>query len=156
LGHFACCIGDTWASEIGVLNPSDPILITSFKKVPKGTNGGITILGLACSFVGGLFLGLSAFFWDYLKCQRTTNFFWFLVIGTCGGGIGSIIDSLLGATLQRTMFNTKTQQITDNAVNHKHLIHISGIDLLDNHQVNLVSSLLTSVTVFAISYLSTF
>lgn len=39
LGAFACCNGDTWASEIGsVVGSKDPFLITSFKRVPKGEN----------------------------------------------------------------------------------------------------------------------
>lgn len=42
-GAFACSNGDTWASELGSVLGGQPFLITTFKQVPKGTNGGITM-----------------------------------------------------------------------------------------------------------------
>ena len=44
LGFFACCCGDTWASELGVLDPRPFARLTvwPFSRVPKGTNGAIS------------------------------------------------------------------------------------------------------------------
>lgn len=43
-GALACCNGDTWASELGtVISTSDPFLITTKRKVPRGKNDGFLI-----------------------------------------------------------------------------------------------------------------
>jgi uncharacterized membrane protein len=43
---------------VGVLSTGDPILVTHLRRVPRGTNGAISLLGTAASVAGGAAIGL--------------------------------------------------------------------------------------------------
>ncbi|KAG0027485.1 Transmembrane protein 19 [Podila clonocystis] len=175
LGHYACCNGDTWSSELGILNQGWPTLITSFKKVPPGTNGGVSALGLGASIGGGLLIGVMAalsvlaqqavettFVWsrskglvgfDKFLAAVDPKFLFSLILAGAGAGFfGSLLDSVLGATVQKSNYSTKNKVITYKAAEKDDEVKaISGWDILDNHQVNFVSSLIIAV---ATGYLS--
>ncbi|TCD62511.1 hypothetical protein EIP91_006785 [Steccherinum ochraceum] len=154
LGHFACCLGDTLASELGILSKSPPRLITTWKVVPPGTNGGVSVTGTLASVAGGLFMGLTltaTLFIESSACRRDLVTLIQLVgWGALAGLLGSLLDSLMGATIQKTKFSSTTNRIlTDESPtppNPADIRVISGIDLLTNNQVNLVSSIVTAVT----------
>lgn len=59
IAYHSTNLADTMASELGILAKGvGPILITSGKRVPKGTNGGVTLLGTGCSLLGGCIIGI--------------------------------------------------------------------------------------------------
>ncbi|XP_055693631.1 transmembrane protein 19 [Lutzomyia longipalpis] len=157
LSSFACSNGDTWASELGsVLNKADPFLITTRKRVPRGTNGGVTPIGLLVSFLGGLAIGIGYYLTIIYSVDRAILLRsppqWPLIIfGGIAGLFGSVIDSLIGATLQ---FSGQDEK--GHIVEHpgKNVRHISGIRILDNHSVNLISSIVTGLIMptFAIHF----
>ncbi|KAJ7180341.1 integral membrane protein DUF92-domain-containing protein [Mycena crocata] len=151
LGHFACCLGDTLASELGILSSSPPRLITTGKSVPPGTNGGVSVGGTLASFAGGIAMGLimsTCLILENSSCRSA----WFeitkeLVIWGGSGGLGgSGIDSLLGATIQTTRYDDERKLVVEDGEKSK-LKVISGWDILTNNQVNVVSSMCCAVVI---------
>lgn len=148
MSSFACCNGDTWASELGtVLASGDPFLITTWKRVPRGTNGGVSVIGLVVSFLGGVLIGFVHFLTNCYFIDgdvlRVSSLQWPLILfGGIAGLLGSVIDSLLGATMQ---FSGQSEAGKIVEAPGKAVKHISGIRILDNHSVNLISSIATGI-----------
>ncbi len=149
MASIACANGDTWASELGaVLSKDNPFLITSLRKVPKGTNGGVSIIGLVVSALGGIAVGFG-FLLIIIFCANTKAYNasppqWpIILMGLFAGLFGSLIDSLIGATLQYSGYDKKTQKVVETP--GYGVEHISGIRLFDNHSVNLLSTLITAL-----------
>ncbi|XP_045136021.1 transmembrane protein 19-like isoform X1 [Portunus trituberculatus] len=148
LGALSCCNGDTWASEFGaVLSFGDPLLITNLQSVPRGTNGGVSLIGLLVSILGGLLVGIGHYLTLLMLVSTPVMIAappqWPIVlVGAAGGLLGSLIDSLLGATMQYSGITSEGKIVERPGENVK---HISGAHILDNHAVNLISSLLTAI-----------
>lgn len=155
MSSFACCNGDTWASELGtVLGSGDPFLITTRKRVPRGTNGGVSYVGLLLSFFGGLVIGVAYYLTIIYTVEQhlltmSARQWPIIVFGGVAGLIGSVIDSLIGATLQYSG-QDETGRIVEKPA--KNVKHISGYRILDNHSVNLISSILTGIIMPWIAY----
>jgi uncharacterized protein (TIGR00297 family) len=99
-GAMAAVNADTWATELGVLSPHPPRLITTGRRVEVGTSGGVTWLGTAASLGGALTIGLVAGLELLILRQGWASVAALLLAATVGGVAGSAFDSLLGATVQ--------------------------------------------------------
>lgn len=70
-----------------------------------GTNGGVSVIGLIVSLLGGVAIGLANYTMliytvDTDMLARSPAQWPIIVAGGLAGLIGSVIDSILGATLQ--------------------------------------------------------
>lgn len=147
IGHYSCCNGDTWSSELGILSDAQPLLITTLKPVRRGTNGGVTKAGLLAAAVAGSIIGLTFVLIGFFttRCAYDVALKQLLVIpiSALAGLCGSVIDSLLGATLQFSGFCSVRNKVVGKP--GPTVKRISGLSILDNNGVNLVSILLTTV-----------
>jgi len=99
-GAMAAVNADTWATELGVLSPRSPRLITTGRRVEVGASGGVTWLGTVASLGGALFIGRLGGLGALVLCQGWASAGVLLLAATVGGLAGSLGDSLLGASRQ--------------------------------------------------------
>jgi uncharacterized protein (TIGR00297 family) len=96
VGCVATAAADTLASEIGVTG-GIPTMITTLKKVPIGTNGGVTLIGETVALLGALFVSVAAFSLGVITLPM-------VLVCTLAGFVGTNIDSFVGATLENRGF----------------------------------------------------
>ena len=142
LGAVATANADTLATEIGLLNPSDPRLITDLRViVPAGTSGGISIFGELATLFGALVIGIAA---GLLGMTDNPGWSFSVLIGTTmiAGLVGCSVDSIIGATVQGIYRCSVCNKITEN---RRHCgassIPLRGHKVIDNNVVNLIATI---------------
>jgi uncharacterized protein (TIGR00297 family) len=93
-GAFAAAASDTVSSEIGQLSRGCPRLVTTLQAVPPGTDGAVSLLGTVAGLVASV--GIAVLGW-LLGLYP----FGAMPIVALAGVCGNLVDSLLGATLER-------------------------------------------------------
>jgi uncharacterized protein (TIGR00297 family) len=147
---FAAANADTWATEIGPLSKTPPILITSGKIVARGTSGGISLVGSLGSVFGSAVVALAA--WALWPIPTGVPNVWIFLAIFCAGIFGSLVDSFLGARLQRVNFCPKCEKETEKSSWHScgyETIYLRGWKWLDNDWVNFFCTL--SAVILAIA-----
>lgn len=141
LGAVATATADTLATEIGLLNPAQPRMITNLRrKVAAGTSGGISPLGELATLLGSVIIGLAAWLLGVAKLDVYSMGMILLII-LLAGLVGCTIDSLIGATIQG-MFKCAVCGRTTESKKHcgKSTQRIRGSGIIDNNVVNFIST----------------
>jgi uncharacterized protein (TIGR00297 family) len=90
---------DTVSSEIGQAFGGTPFLLTTFRLVPPGTDGAVSLLGTAAGIAGAALVALVAMLTLNVRYQTFPPRL--AVVSFTGGVAGLLFDSLLGATVER-------------------------------------------------------
>lgn len=148
---FAEATADTWASEVGVLSKRKPLSIINFKPLERGMSGGISLLGTTFAFLGAsliAFVHLIASISTYKDIRQGLTY---SVLCLLIGFIGSIVDSILGATVQAKYYCEDLGAITEKRI-YKGVQNklIKGITFINNDVVNISSNLISVLILFLI------
>ncbi|KAI0134096.1 integral membrane protein DUF92 [Xylariales sp. AK1849] len=140
IANYAAVSADTFSSELGILSRSSPRLITSWnlRKVPRGTNGGVTAWGLVAGFFGSMIIVTSSLMFlplcsDQTKGRLAGGDAW--TVGQKGtlawglliwGALGSVLDSFLGGWLQRSVRDVRSGKIVEGEGGIRVLVSTEG------------------------------
>jgi uncharacterized protein (TIGR00297 family) len=94
LAALAEAAGDTSSSEIGMAFPGKTLLVTNFKSVPPGTDGGISLFGTIAALLGAASVALAAVATGLIPVSQLATII-------LAGFFGTVVDSLLGAVFER-------------------------------------------------------
>jgi uncharacterized protein (TIGR00297 family) len=134
------CVGgafmpDTWATELGILSTLPPRLITTMAPVPRGTSGAISTVGTLATGAGALTTA------TVFVCAGAGSVSWYLiVVGGVAGVIGSLSDSVMGATVQRLFQGPQGITERAHAADGSPYPMIRGWRWMNNDAVNCISA----------------
>lgn len=115
LAAVAASNADTWAAEIGSLSRSRPRLITRPRVlVEPGTSGGVTLLGELGSAAGSALIALTFYLASSILGEPAAADR--LVLVFLLGWLGELLDSLVGATLQKKFYCPSCSVLTDKEI----------------------------------------
>lgn len=137
---LAAAGADTWSSELGMLSARGPVSFLTRRPVRRGISGGVTALGFLGAFVGAAFVAPLTLLLGLPLVAGLVA----MPIIVAAGWLGSVIDSLLGDTLQAKYRDPLQDGWTERTeIDGSALTLERGVAWMDNDLVNGLSSLVS-------------
>ncbi len=135
-GALAAAAADTWGTELGTLAGGEPRRLGTLQRVPAGTSGAVSGVGLAATLLGAALT--AAAIWA-LGWPR-----WVPPAALVGGVAGALGDSVLGATLQARRRCPACDRATEREVHGcgERTVHDGGVRWMNNDAVNVLATLI--------------
>jgi len=138
LGTLNAMFSDTVSTEVGMYLGGKPRLITKpWLETRRGLSGGVTVPGLLGGISGAILFSYLSLYMFRGELDASA-----MVSVACAGILANVLDSLLGATLQAKYRCGSCGEVVEE---ERHCgstaVLISGYRGVDNHVVNMVSSL---------------
>jgi len=151
---FAAANADTWATELGVLSKTWPRKLTTWVPVPPGTSGGISLAGTIAAAGGSLLIAaVAVLLWPGASTGAGDRLL-FGVIILVAGVCGSLVDSVMGATVQAIYWCPACEKETEKTPNHScssMTEQIRGWKWMNNDAVNLTCTLSAALLALLLS-----
>ncbi len=144
LGALAAAAADTWATEVGTLSSSRPVLVSTFRAAERGTSGAISFSGTMGGLVGAATVCLSAVPWIDGPLAP-------LSLVLMAGMAGMLVDSALGATVQASYACPECGKRTEVETHCGVQTSLAGgVPWMSNDSVNVFCSMTGGLAVFIV------
>ncbi len=142
VGAMAAATADTWGTELGRLSKGVARSIRTGKIVMTGESGGMSWQGTLGGALGAALIGGLAWYFSPIATPEL------LLVITCAGVVGSLADSLLGATLQARYKRDGSDELSEYADEQSYLY--SGVTWVTNNVVNFSCTLIGAAVAMAL------
>lgn len=151
IASLSSVCADTWATEFGTWRKTATYNLINLKPVEQGTSGGISFIGLIGSLLGSLCIALSAIGWVEI------SYIQFVILILLAGCLGSLFDSILGASVQVQYVCLVCNKVTERKIHCGiRTNRLRGIGWINNDVVNLFTGIMGAVLIVILKSLLKF
>lgn len=136
---MAEALADSLASDVGNRYAKRVYSIFTFKRIKKGISGGVSICGTIAGFAGSTLMALIFALINKGSFLDISQYYVWII--SISGGIGMLIDSIIGAVFQKKYFCRICNDFSDSKYCCGIVAELMPVKykVLSNNKVNLVS-----------------